>query len=87
MSDFETVDRKENIDRLREVVDIQCSTGNWDCGPYMYGMANGLILALAIMENKEPKYLEAPSTWLCDTPHDPELATEDYNKSTKPHRG
>ncbi len=24
----------------------------------MHGMANGLILAMAIMEDKEPKYLE-----------------------------
>jgi len=51
---------------LQEQVRIQCSDGNWNYDPYMHGMANGLICALATIEGKEPKYLNPPEKWLCD---------------------
>lgn len=54
------------IDALRGQVRTQCSNGNWNYDPYMHGMANGLICALAIVEGKEPRYLNPPETWLCD---------------------
>jgi len=56
----------ERIQALREQVKIQRSNGNWNYDPYMHGMANGLICALATIEDKEPKYLDAPDTWMCD---------------------
>ena len=30
---------------LNDVIDVQCSDGNWDYDPYMHGRANGLLLA------------------------------------------
>lgn len=57
----------KSIKALREMVKIQCSNGNWNYDPYMHGMANGLICALATMEGKEPEYLVAPEKWLYDS--------------------
>ena len=31
-----------------------------------HGMANGMILMMAILEDKEPVYLSAPKEWLCE---------------------
>jgi len=43
---------------LRNVTRIACSPGNADANDYLLGMANGLILALAILDDKEPEYIE-----------------------------
>jgi len=51
---------KNNLEKLKDIVKIQCSEGNWNANDYMLGMANGLILAEAILEEKEPKYLTKP---------------------------
>jgi hypothetical protein len=53
-----------DLEKLRDLVKTQCSDGNWNYDPYMHGMANGLICALAVLEGKEPKYMDAPSGWL-----------------------
>jgi len=54
----------KEIEELRSLVKVQCMDGNWNYDPYMHGMANGMILALAIAEGKEPQYLDAPETWI-----------------------
>jgi len=56
----------ERRTRLWEVMETQCSEGNWNYDPYMHGIANGLILALSIMKGEEPAFLEAPKQWLMD---------------------
>ena len=48
---------------LQNCLKIQRSHGNWDYDPYMQGMANGMILAEAIIYNKTPNYLTAPKRW------------------------
>jgi hypothetical protein len=58
----------EPLDKLREVNAVQQADGNWNYDPYMHGMANGLELALAIMEGREPAYKEAPARRLADAP-------------------
>jgi hypothetical protein len=50
-------DWKKRVEDLRNVHAIATSPGNYDVDDYMLGMANGLILALAIMEDKDPEYL------------------------------
>lgn len=40
---------KHRLDDLDSVTVIQCSKGNFDTDHYMRGMANGLLLAQAIM--------------------------------------
>jgi hypothetical protein len=52
---------------LKNVHKIQGSHGNWDYDPYMHGMFNGLELALAIVEGREPKYKSAPAHWLSES--------------------
>ena len=49
---------------LKDLTNLQCSSGNWDYDRYMHGMANGMILALSILTDKEPIFLERPDEWL-----------------------
>jgi hypothetical protein len=55
---------EKEVDALRNLVKVQCSDGNWNYSEYMHGMANGMILALSVIEGTEPKFLEAPKEWL-----------------------
>lgn len=57
---------ENQIKQLQDLLDIQCSYGNWNYDPYMHGMANGMILAMSLLKNEEPVYLDAPAEWLCD---------------------
>lgn len=61
---------RQCVKELNEVTKIQCSDGNWNYDPYMHGMANGLILAAAIMANQEPQYLNAPERFISDKKKD-----------------
>jgi hypothetical protein len=54
---------KSKLDQLIDAKKVQCADGNWNYSPYMHGMANGIIFAIAILEDKEPKYLTAPKEW------------------------
>lgn len=54
------------LTKLKELIKIQCADGNWNYDQYMRGLANGMILAEAIMEDKTPVYLDAPDVWLSD---------------------
>lgn len=56
------------IETLRNLARIQRQPGNWNCNPYMHGMANGLELAMATIESREPQYLNTPEVWLDDLP-------------------
>lgn len=47
-------------------MEVQGSHGNWNYNEYMCAMLNGMIFALSIMEDNEPKYRDAPKVWLCD---------------------
>lgn len=48
---------------LERITDLARSPGNADYCEYMRGMANGLTLALSIMNGTEPQYIEyVPST-------------------------
>jgi len=44
---------------LKSVVKTQSQDGHWNKDEYMRGLANGLIMAEAIMDDKNPKYFEA----------------------------
>ena len=60
----------ERIEVLKRMTDVQCEHGNWNHDPYMHGMANAMIYAVAIMCNSEPEYLNAPDVWLKDVDSD-----------------
>lgn len=70
---------KSAINDLREITKIQCSDGNWNYDSYMYGMANGLILALSLFEGYTPEFLKKPKEWLCDNPGYHELGCENFS--------
>lgn len=53
---------------LLALIKVQCQDGNWNSDPYMHGLANGLILALATLQNKEPEFKNAPAKFGCLTP-------------------
>ncbi len=59
---------QNSVKMLREMKEVQCSDGNWNYDPYMHGMANGLIFALCLFDDKPPEYFEAPKEWLKDKP-------------------
>jgi len=54
---------KTPLEQLKEVHEIQGNPGNRDYDPYMLGMFNGLELALAIFQEREPQYKSAPKKW------------------------
>lgn len=56
------------INKLKEIVKISNSDGNWNYNPGCHGMNNGLILALCIIldEDTTPPYRDSPKQWLCD---------------------
>lgn len=56
------------LEKLDDMIKIQCSNGNWNYDPYMHGMANGMICARAILTDEEPEYLTAPKKWLSHKP-------------------
>lgn len=51
------------LDSLQDLVRVQSSEGNWNYDPYMFGLANGLLLAQAVIEGTECKYFETPPIW------------------------
>ncbi len=64
---------KENLEKLKEMLKVQGVDGNWNYDPYMHGMYNGIVFSIALLEDKEPKYRDAPKEWLlnkigCDKP-------------------
>lgn len=46
------------VEKLKDFVKIQSSKGCYDIDEYMRGIANGLILALSVFTEEEPKYHE-----------------------------
>mgnify|MGYP006411693333 FL=1 len=53
------------LDKLMELTETQCNDGNWDYDHYNHGLANGLILAVHILQDMDgsPPYLSAPNEW------------------------
>ncbi len=62
---------KDQLDKAKELLAAQGAHGNWNYDGYMQGMYNGMELIVAVMEEREPVYKEAPAEWIADrpTPH------------------
>jgi hypothetical protein len=58
-----TIIRTKNLIAVREQVKTACLPGNFDYDPYLHGMANGLICALATIDGYDPEYILAPKKW------------------------
>ncbi len=59
---------RKSLKNLKDIVDTQCTDGNWNYDPYMRGMANGLLLAQSVLDGQTPEFKEAPPEYLCDRP-------------------
>lgn len=58
---------KNKVEVLYEHLLTQGQDGTWNCNPYMMGLYNGLELAIATLESREPCYRDKPDTgWLDD---------------------
>jgi len=51
---------EERLDKMQEMMQIQGSKGNWDHDEYMRGMYNGMELMMAVLEDRDPAYKDAP---------------------------
>ena len=71
---------------LEDLVKVQCSTGNYDYDPYMHGMANGLICALACIKGERAEYIDAPEVWLHNrrVASKPTVVSETATNTAKP---
>ena len=53
-----------DLARLKELAKLASVKGSSDFDGYLRGMANGLILAVAVIEGADPEYLEHPERYL-----------------------
>ena len=67
IADILSQGRLTRIEKLREMVKLQSSSGNYDYDHYMHGMANGMIFALSCVEGSKPVFLDPPDKWLHET--------------------
>jgi len=51
---------EKKLASLKELVAIQGNDGNWNYDQYMRGMYNGMDVAVAILEGREPIYRDDP---------------------------
>jgi hypothetical protein len=56
----------KTVEQLKDFVEIQGETGNWDYDEYMHGMYNGMELMLATMENREPDFRSRPDKFITE---------------------
>jgi hypothetical protein len=59
--------QKERYAGLLKLNGIQAQNGTWDASPYMTGLANGLELAVATLDDRRPVYknIQQPATGSC----------------------
>jgi hypothetical protein len=60
------VHREERVASIKDLLATRCTPGNWNYNPYMHGFANGMILALAVLEDTPIDYLSTPAMFLED---------------------
>lgn len=69
---------EEQLESMRNALEIQGSDGNWNHDRGMLGMYNGMEFMLSIAEDRSPVFREAPVEWLEDKKDDSEpVASEE----------
>jgi len=66
MKNITTSDIQSRIRLLKQLAELQKEHGNWNYDPYNHGYANGLILALSVMEHNDAEFLDPPLVYLRD---------------------
>ena len=64
---------------MRQMLEVQGQHGNWNYDSYMHGLYNGMEYMVALAEKREPKFRDAPETWLAKY----EVKRDNFN-STEP---
>ena len=54
---------QERLEQLEFITEIQLNDGTWNANEGNLGIANGLLLAKAIMQGEEYKPLKRPRKW------------------------
>jgi len=54
----------DKTEAIKDVIECQKADGNWNYGPYMHGMLNGMLLIESIATDKKFEPFEAPKKWL-----------------------
>lgn len=60
----------------QNVMQIQAANGNWNYDPYMHGIFNGMEMMMAIIEDRDPIFKEAPDAWIVDIKNDEDNPNE-----------
>jgi len=47
-----------DLERIKYLLDLVTVEDIWKSKPYIHGLANGLILAISVLENKEVEFLK-----------------------------
>jgi hypothetical protein len=55
---------KQELKRIKNMIDIQKQNGNYNYDEYMYGMLIGMECAYYSLQNKEAKFTKRPKKWL-----------------------
>lgn len=69
---------------IRELIEIQGQTGNWDYDPYMLGLYNGMVMVESLVLGVEPVFRERPVGGFISEREQPrvlDVAQEAYNKA------
>lgn len=51
---------------ILNLIEIMGQNGNWNYDEYQFGLANGLVVAYAVITGKEPMFFHKPPVWLKD---------------------
>lgn len=70
---------KKEKEIMRQMLKVQGQHGNWNYDSYMHGLYNGMEYMVALAEKREPKFRDAPETWLAKN----EMKRDNFN-STEP---
>jgi hypothetical protein len=73
----------KELDEVKKMLKTQGECGNWNYDPYMHGMFNGLELAIATIEGREPETREAPNEWLFDKNTESGISPENAQDETR----
>lgn len=57
------MEEKTVAERMKDLMEMQGSPGNWDYDPYMHGMYNGMELFFSMVEDRDPAFREQPEEW------------------------
>ena len=51
----------EKIEKLKRLIEIQETDGNYNDSEYMYGLLNGMLCALSVFTGKSTQYPDRPT--------------------------